>query len=338
MTFTDAEGAVQRVTTSDEIIAQFSTNGRRSPQLQLVEQNGNFRYSEGPRKASAQQARYTPADESIVATGNPRFEDTSAGLIVSADTLRFHRRTSSVDAENNVKTTYTSAKAQSNGALLASSDPVHVTSQRATAASAGKARFVGNARLWQGDSIIEASTIEFDRTANTLIASAGPTRRVQVNFTQTDNTGKQVPVSVGGGRLFYSDSQRQARFTDSVKASGRDVIVTAHEMDVLLKPRSQSGKASTGQIDQILASGAVHLEERNPVRTADGEKLTFFADSAKYVLTAGQGKTCSIFDAEHGKIEAVSLTFYSHDDTVQVGSGENTRVVTKTQIKENSRR
>jgi hypothetical protein len=56
------------------------------------------------------------------------------------------------------------------------------------------------------------------------------------------------------------------------------------------------------------------------------------------VLTASQGKTCSIFDAEHGKIEAVSLTFYSHDDTVQVGSGENTRVVTKTQIKENSRR
>jgi lipopolysaccharide export system protein LptA len=325
------------VTTSDEVLAQFAASERRSPQLQVVEQNGMFRYNEGPRSASAQQARYTPIDETIVATGNPRFEDAATGLTVSADTLRFHRRTNSVDAENNVKTTYTSGKAQASGALLASADPVHVTSQRATATNSGKARFIGNARLWQGASIIEAGMIEFDRAASSLIASAGTSQKVQVNFTQTDSSGKQIPVAVTGGKLLYSDSQRKARFTESVKASGRDVTVTAHEMDVLLKPREQSRKGSSGQIDQILASGSVHLEERNPARTADGEKLTFLADSAKYMLTSGRGKTCSIFDAEHGRIEAVSLTFYSHDDTVQVGSGENTRVVTKTQIKENSR-
>ena len=337
MTFADAQGAVQRVTASDEVIARFGTNGSRSAQLEVVEQNGNFHYSEGLRKASAQQARYVQAEETIVATGNPRFEDATTGLAVSADILRFHRRTNSVDAENNVKTTYSSDKPRVGGALLASADPVHVTSQRATASSTGKARFVGNARLWQGASIIEADAIEFDRAASTVTATAGPNQKVQVNFTQSDSSGKQIPLTITGGKLFYSDLQRKARFTERVQASGRNATVTAREMEVLLKQRSKTLNASGGQLDQIIASGSVHFDQRNPARTADGERLVFFADSAKYVLTAEQGKTCSIFDAEHGKIEAVSLTFYSRDDTVQVGSGENTRVVTRTQIKENPR-
>jgi hypothetical protein len=54
-------------------------------------------------------------------------------------------------------------------------------------------------------------------------------------------------------------------------------------------------------------------------------------------MTGSQEETASIFDAERGNIQADSLTFFSHDDTVQVGSGENTRVVTKTRIKEDSR-
>ena len=79
------------------------------------------------------------------------------------------------------------------------------------------------------------------------------------------------------------------------------------------------------------------MEQRNPARKGSGAKLEYSAQNAKFVLTAAPSETASIFDAERGEIRADSLTFFSRDDTVQVGSGENTRVVTKTRIKEETR-
>jgi lipopolysaccharide export system protein LptA len=328
------KSAQQRVTTSDEAIAQFNTS-QRGTQIQMVEQNGNFHYVEGARKASAEHAHYVPADETIVARGQPRFEDASVGLTLAAETLRLNRRTNSVQADTDVKTTYLGSQRNPNGALLASADPVHVTSAHATA-TPGKARFVGNARLWQGSSIIEAGEIDFDRQARTVEAKADPNRRVQVNFTQTGNDGKQVPITVTAAHLNYADGQRKATFTDGVQAVSSEVTMRAKQMDVLLHPHGQNGDQS-GQLDQIIASGNVQLEQRNPVRKANGSKLVYTARNAKFVMTGSQEETASIFDAERGNIQADSLTFFSHDDTVQVGSGENTRVVTKTRIKEDSR-
>ena len=334
--FATDKAATQRVTTSDEVLARFDTSGKRNARIESVEQTGNFRYVEGPRKASADRARYTPADETITATGSPRFEDSSSGLTVTADTMRFNRRTNSVDADGNVKTTYVTANAAPNGALLGAAAPVHVTSEKATATTPGKARFSGNARLWQGESIIEAGTIDFDRNARTVVASAGPARRVQVNFTQSEQGGKAVPVVVTGGKLNYVDAQRKATFTDGVQAVSSEVMMAARQMDVLLTAKRQSSGGS-GQLDRIIASGNVQLEQKNPVRKGSGAKLEYTAQNAKFVLTAMPGETASIFDAERGEIRADSLTFFSRDDTVQVGSGENSRVVTKTRIKEDSR-
>jgi lipopolysaccharide export system protein LptA len=334
--FATDKSATQRVTTSDEVVARFDVSGKRNARIESVEQTGNFRYVEGPRKASADRARYTPADEAITATGSPRFEDPSSGLTVTAERMRLNRRTNSIDADRNVKTTYATANASPSGALLATAAPVHVTSDKATASTAGKARFSGNARLWQSESIIEAGVIDFDRNARTVVATAGPSRRVQVNFAQADQSGKTVPVVVTAGKLNYTDSQRKATFTESVQAVSSEVTMTARQMDVLLSAKGQ-GNDSSGQLDRIVASGNVQLDQKNPVRKGSGSKLEYTAQNSKFVLTAAPGETASIFDAERGEIRADSLTFFSRDDTVQVGSGENTRVVTKTRIKEESR-
>jgi lipopolysaccharide export system protein LptA len=112
--------------------------------------------------------------------------------------------------------------------------------------------------------------------------------------------------------------------------------MTARQMDVLLSAKGQ-GNDSSGQLDRIVASGNVQLDQKNPVRKGSGSKLEYTAQNSKFVLTAAPGEIASIFDAERGEIRADSLTFFSRDDTVQVGSGENTRVVTKTRIKEESR-
>jgi len=85
-------------------------------------------------------------------------------------------------------------------------------------------------------------------------------------------------------------------------------------------------RKALGQIDTITAQGSVHLEELQKSRKGDGEKLIYTANDGKYVLRGTAATPPSIFDAEHGQVTGGSLTFFSHDDRVQINGIENSRL------------
>ena len=64
-------------------------------------------------------------------TGSPRVID--GGMTTTAVHVRMNRQTGDGFADDDVKTTYSDLKPQPNGALLATSDPIHVTAQHMTA-------------------------------------------------------------------------------------------------------------------------------------------------------------------------------------------------------------
>ena len=84
-------------------------------------------------QAWANSARYTPGDQMLVLTGSPRV--TNGGMATTAKTIRMNRATGDALAEGNVKSTYSELKEQPDGALLASSSPIHVTAHSMTAHS-----------------------------------------------------------------------------------------------------------------------------------------------------------------------------------------------------------
>ena len=73
----------------------------------------------------ADVATYTPGDQILVLTGSPRVID--GGMTTTAMHVRMNRQTGEGFADDDVKTTYSELKPQPNGALLANSDPIHVT-------------------------------------------------------------------------------------------------------------------------------------------------------------------------------------------------------------------
>ena len=77
----------------------------------------------------------------------------------------------------------------------------------------------------------------------------------------------------------------------------------------------------------MLAEGNVVI--RQPNRRAEGQYLLYTSSDDKFVLTGGPP---SIFDAEHGKITGVSLTFFRADDRVLVEGKASTPVVTQTRV------
>lgn len=316
-------GQPDEVSTSRVLDADFNpTEGG----VTSVVQRNNVRYNDGQRSASAQEAQYTPVDENLVLTGSPRWLE--AGGVTTAHVLMLNRRTGEASAEGRVKTTYRETRLQPSGALLAGAEPIHVTADSMTAGrQTSTATYSGSARLWQGSNIVEAPLIEFDR-ANRVLKAKGNRQPVSTVFVRSDGKSKGAAVTVTSSLLTYSDPERRAVFQGAVLLKSTDGIVSADAAEVFLKPKGENDLRSTpdaNQIEEIVAQGNVAVQQ--PFRKAAGNTMTYTAADGKYVLRGGNA---SIFDAEHGAITGDSLTFYSRNDTVLVGSETSTRTVTQT--------
>ncbi len=342
-----SEGQPERVSTSDAVDAVFLPQGG----IQAVTQKGNVVYSDSqaPDKkmqAWAELARYTPADQMLVLTGSPRVAN--GGMQTTANSIRINRATGDALADGDVKSTYSELQEQPNGALLASSSPIHVTSRSMTAhGNAGVALYTGKARLWQDANIIDAPSILFDRDHRSLTAQGTSTQPVQTVLVQTEKLGgknseakpakqsaasaESSPISITGLKLTYADAERQAHYEGGVVARGSMFTASAKTLDAYLMPHGQTTKgqsvAGPGQLDHIVAEGGVVIQQ--PKRRAEGEKLVYTTTEDKFVLTGGPP---SIFDAEQGKITGVSLTFFRRDDRVLVEGEASTPVVTTTRV------
>jgi len=323
---TSTTGQPDRLSTSQTLDVVFRPTGG----IASITQEGGVAYLDGTRKAWGQRATYTTADQLLVLSGSPRVAD--SGMTTTAQVIRLDRATGDAIAEGDVKSTYSELKAHPDGALLASADPIHVTSRSVTARRApAVAIYSGNTRLWQNANVVESPTIQFDREHRSLVAQGTAAHPVSTVLVQIDKSGKATPVTITSPRLAYNDADRKIILDGGVTARGADVTTTGRQMSVFLRSRAQSAGASNsatpGQLDRIVADGGVVITQ--PSRRATGERLEYLAADDKFVLTGGSP---SIFDAEHGKITGDSLTFFRRDDRVLVEGRETSPTTTRTRV------
>ncbi|MGA2422813.1 MAG: LPS export ABC transporter periplasmic protein LptC [Terriglobales bacterium] len=332
-----ASAQPDRVSTSRMLDVVFLPEGG----VRSITQTGDLAYVAGTQKAWAERGEYTTADQMLVLNGSPRVVDT--GMTTTSQTIRMNRATGDAFAEGNVKSTYSDLKAQPDGAMLASSDPIHVTSRSMTehrasssSSSSAIAIYTGDARLWQDANVVEAPILQFDRDHRTLFAhglapTQDQTQPVSTVLVQVDKTGKVTPVHVTSARLNYADLERRVFLDGGVTTKSGDATMTGEQMTVFLLPRSQSKEGTNpsmpGQVDRIIAEHGVVIKQ--PTRHATGDRLVYTSADDKFVLTGGPP---SIFDAEQGKTTGNSLTFYRHDDRVLVEGRETSPAVTRTQV------
>ena len=323
-------GQPDRISSSQVLDATFQPGSG----FQSVVQRGNVVYVDGERKAWGGRASYTPVDQILILTGSPRVAD--AGMTTSAGTMRLNRATGDAFAEGNVKTTYSDLKAQPGGALLSSSSPIHVTARSITVHGASSiALYTGDARLWQDANVVEAQSIEFNRDHRSMVALGSAASQtvstvlVQADRTEDGKAAKSTPIAITSARLTYADSERKAHFEGDVAAKGAEVTITAKRVDAFLQARGSANQppSGAGKLDKIVAQEQVVITQPN--RRANGDLLTYTAGDDKFVLTGGPP---SIFDAEHGKITGVSLTFFRHDDRVLVEGNNLSPTVTQTRV------
>jgi len=328
----------QTATAQNGVAQLLPTGGWSQMDLQ-----GNVRLKEGDRSGQADHATFVRATQTALLTGKALARDSSAET--QAPRITFVQTTGEIRAEGGVRSTEFSSKG--GGAQIAAV-PANISADSLQANSkTGRALYTGHARLWQGDSVMEANSIELLRDTRVMNASGN----VRAVFPQASSqTTVQIAAPSGPKRprlwhvtsetLTYRDSENRAHLERNVVAQSAEQTMRAAAVDLYfsrseksnLTAASGSGQLSPAsggmqQISRAVGIGGVIVEQGTRKATADrGE---YSSSDGKFVMSGGNP---TIFDAAEGTTTGHQLTFFLADDTIIVDSENGSRTLTKHRV------
>jgi len=319
-------GHAVQTATAKSGIAQLRPDGGWS-QMEL---QNDVTLREGERNARAEHAVFLRDSQTATLTGKAFVRD--ATTETSAPRITFHQATGDISAEGGVRSTDLSAQGSS---ISLAAAPANVTADAVQAnAKTGRALYSGHARLWQGDSVLEADSIELLRPARRLIA----TNHVRAVFPQAaaplpgQSAGAPLRKAdlwhVSAATLTYYDAEGRAHAERDVVARSATQKTSSAAMDLFFT-RNGSPKSSAGaqQISRGIATGGVTVEEG--VRRAVADRGEYTAAEGKFVMSGG---TPTIFDGTAGATTGRQLTFFLASDTIIVDSENGSRILTKHRV------
>ncbi len=341
----EIKGSEPIITTANTLDVSLSDG-----QWTRAKESGRVTAVQGARRASAETGEWTRATGALDLRGEARISDAESQTL--ANTILWNQQTGELHATGNVRTSYFSgsnARAAGPAPAMPSTGPANVVAEALEAnTKTGAATFSGNARLWQGDLVIQAPRIELRRDSGELLADGG----VRAAFPQTqaiETAGgkpsaapkgakpESEPVlwRVTANRLRYtnnSGSPGKRGATDAGNVGGEAVLdggvrawSTNGEIEaaklVLQLERDALGRA---ELAQAVASGGVHV--RQGKRWGQAQHGQYFAKEGKFVLSGGHP---SLRDASGDLVTGGQLTFYVADDRILVESAKGSRTLTR---------
>ena len=188
MTFTDATGKPKEVHANGNVRTERWLTGHpvqtatAATGTALMAQNGGWsqmdlqgdvKLKEGDRSGQGDHAVFDRAAQTATLTGHAIARD--ATTLTQARRIVFTQNTGDIFADGGVRSTDFSAKSS---AVQLAPAPANITADQLHGNSkTGRALYTGKARLWQGDSVLEANSIELLRDTHVLNA-AGNVRAV----------------------------------------------------------------------------------------------------------------------------------------------------------------
>ena len=165
---TVADDHAPRVTTSRELSASFLAD---SQDVDVLTQEGDFKYNEGDRNAVASRAVYEGPKEVLNLRGGPGWHGTRRAR-TQADEIDYDRGKDETHARGDVRTTYYSRESTNDSTPFKNTkSPVFITAARADARNAdGVAVYTENARGWQDDNFVKADRIELYKDEKRMAA------------------------------------------------------------------------------------------------------------------------------------------------------------------------
>jgi lipopolysaccharide export system protein LptA len=344
-------GHPSQMATAHNGLAELQATGGWS-QMDL---DGDVRLKEGERSGQSAHAVFIRASQTATLTGNAVARDASTET--HAPKIIFAQSSGEIHAEGGVRSTDFASRSS---AVQLAPAPANITSDTLQANSkTGRAFYTGHARLWQGDSVLQAESIELLRETRVLNA-AGNVRAVfpQATAPSTGSSNRAAegstaltPASTNAaqtsakkahlwhasaGTLSYSDKEGRAHLEQNVVVQSAEQRMHAPSLDLYFTRAAQpaaNGASSTNspagaqQISRAVGAGGVIVDEGSRKATADrGE---YIAATGKFVMSGGNP---TLYDGSAGTTTGRQLTFYLADDTIIVDSENGSRTLTKHRV------
>ena len=186
--------------------------------------------------------------------------------------------------------------------------------------ASGQAIYTGNATMWQGETAVRADTVSIDQSKGDFLASGNARSTILLD------TG----VSIGhAAEIRYADAAHSIGYTSmknvlgvvaaQAQVSGPQGDLRADRIDVMLAEKG-------GHIDRLEAYTNISL--KLDTRTAVGDRLTYFSDDERYVISGAGTKAVKVIEMCRD-ITGRTLTFFKSTDRIIVDGNEEIRTQTR---------
>jgi lipopolysaccharide export system protein LptA len=354
------KGAAQS-SSSEELAATFGANG----EWDTLDQSGSVRFQQADKRASAQRAKIVRTTDLIALDGSPLISDATSRT--SAGSVTINQKSGAITAADNVISTYFSSGQL--GATNLGSGPAHISADAlAGSTTSGHVLYTGRARLWQGESVLDANQIEVWRedkklqaTGNVMavfpqsasnpvgggfgLATAKPAGKTLTAAAASDPNPPTAKASrtvwvIHAPSLTYWDDQSKARLEGGVTATSQQGELTSKTLDAYLGPAPAGPGAKSGAPSGSAVSGSAgrqltrivalgQVVVRQGDRRGTAQEAIYTAADQKFVLSGGEP---TIIDANSDTTTGHSLTFFVANDTILIDSQEGLRTLTKHRV------
>ena len=319
------------LTWSDQMTATFTPN---SNQIATIEQNGNFRYEEGVRRAQAKRAFLEQTINRITLSDHARVSDDTGATL--ADDIVMNQTNGDMDAAGHVVSTHEPDRNAKQGtSMLDDTQAMQATADKMiTRENNTKVHYESHAVMWQGANRVAADVIDVDRDEQTLHAVRNVVSELVDNRSSDDNkspednsknkaasnSGAPVFTIVRAPELSYRDDTRVALYTGGVQLQREKMTVSAKELRAFLTPKSEK-KNDESSLNHAFADGDVVIVEVRPDRTRTGraQHCEYYTKEDKVILNGG---LVTMVDSYKGITKGRQMTYYNQDDRLIV-DGEN---------------
>jgi len=196
--------------------------------------------------------------------------------------------------------------------LLQQDQPVTVTSNRLEYDGlAGHAVYIGNSRLWQGATKVNADTIVVDDKTGNLEARVNVHTEMMIDDVDPATNVRKTTKSTGESETFlYDDEKRLAIYTTKAHLIGSEEDVTAEKLELYLKK-------DVNELERMEGYGANNsVIVKQGGRIATGARLTYLAKDQTYHMTGAPVEAIEIAPNDCKKSVGATLTFQRAVDSI----------------------
>jgi len=343
-------GAPQTISAA-EMVATFGANG----EWNTLDESGNVRFQQADRHGTAAHARIVQASNTIYLEGAPVLSDSVSRT--TAGKVTVNSQSGDLNATGGVVSTYLPSAQES--AMSLGAGAAHVSADSLTGSvNAGHVTYVGHARLWQGDAVIDTDRIDVWREDQKLQATghvvavfpqasgplANPFQQIAAVSAKTGGKSNADAGPVGptlwkirAPILTYWGNEGRAHLDGGVIASSEQGSLESQTLDAFLETAGsattatapKSGEPASGgrQLSRVLAQGNVVVRQGD--RRATGERAEYTATDGKFVVSGGKP---TVTDGSSNTATGHSLTFFVANDTILIDSQEGSRTLTKHRV------